>query len=145
MELRRLRLEEADLAATPHRRAAASIPRYDPLAQEAGKTRATYVAAMTHGAVWGAFDSNRLVGCLAFAPGWIEHLYVEPDRHGSGIGRALIALAQAEEDDLQLLTYAANVRARQVYERAGFVAEAFGCDETAPARPANVRYRWRRP
>ena len=145
MELRRLHADEVAAAAELHRRAGALIPGYDPAAQPEREMQALYARTLVRGEVWGAWEEARLVGCLALEPGWIEHLYVEPKRHGHGIGRALIALAQAAQDDLQLLTYAANARARQVYERAGSVAEAFGIDESAPGRPANVRYRRRRP
>lgn len=143
-DIRLLRADETDAAAALHRRAGALIPGYDVEAEPLAQTLATYRAAFASGSLWGASDGATLVGCLALAPDWIEHLYVEPARHGEGIGRALIGIAQREGEELRLVTYQANARARRVYEAAGFVAEAFGVDETSPHRPANVRYRWRR-
>ena len=145
MEQRRLGEDALPAAAALHRRAGALIPGHDPFAQTEAETRALYAEAFARGELWGVYEDALLVGCLALEPGWIEHLYVEPEWQGQGIGRALIALAQSRQDELRLLTYPANARARRLYERAGFVAEAFGVDESAPARPANVRYRWCRP
>ena len=92
----------------------------------------------------GAFDGDVLAGHMALADGWIEHRYVDPPRHGEGIGRALIDIAKRDHDDLQLWTYQANARARRVCEAAGFVAEEYGFDSEHDDRVPNVRYRWRR-
>ncbi|WP_338661372.1 GNAT family N-acetyltransferase [Pararoseomonas sp. SCSIO 73927] len=56
---------------------------------------------------------------------WIENLAVEPGLHGGGIGRALLAFAEAEArrlglPELRLLTNARMERNRAVYARAGF-------------------------
>ena len=144
MELRRLRADEVAQAARQHRRAGALIPGYDPAQQPEAMTIAAYGQAFERGAFWGAFDRDELVGHLALEPGWIEHLYVEPGRHGEGIGRALVTLAQREQDELRLYTWQANARARRLYEKAGFVAEAFGVDPGHVDRAPNVTYHWRR-
>ena len=141
---RLLRTDEVEAAACQHRVAGALIPGYDPTAQPADVTTSAYRQAFDRGEIWGAFDGDILLGHIVLEPGWIEHLYVEPSRNGEGIGRALIALAQAEQDELQLFTYQSNQRARRLYERLGFVAEAFGVDPGHPQQAANVRYHWRR-
>ncbi|MFH5925838.1 GNAT family N-acetyltransferase [Roseomonas xinghualingensis] len=56
---------------------------------------------------------------------WIENLAVEPSLHGGGIGRALLAFAEAEARrlglrELRLLTNERMARNRQIYARAGF-------------------------
>ncbi|MBP0491302.1 GNAT family N-acetyltransferase [Pararoseomonas indoligenes] len=56
---------------------------------------------------------------------WIENLAVEPGLHGGGIGRALLAFAEAEArrwglPELRLLTNARMERNRALYARAGF-------------------------
>lgn len=145
LELRPLRADETDAAARQHRAAGAMIPGFDPSLHSEEETGAFYRSVFARGPIWGAFDGDALVGHLALEPGWIEHLYVEPSRHGQGIGRKLVALAQTEQDDLQLHTYAANTRARALYERAGFVAEEHGFDPEHDDRVPNIRYRWRRP
>ena len=56
---------------------------------------------------------------------WIDNLAVEPGLHGGGIGRALLAFAEAEArrlalGELRLLTNARMERNRAIYARAGF-------------------------
>ena len=144
VEIRRLRADETDAAALQHRTAGALIPGFDPSLHSEDETRAFYRGVFDRGPLWGAFDGGRLVGHLALEPGWIEHLYVEPSEHGKGIGRALVELAQREQDELQLYTYQANDRARRLYEAAGFQAEEYGFDPEHEDRVPNARYRWRR-
>ncbi|TPG60410.1 GNAT family N-acetyltransferase [Roseomonas nepalensis] len=60
---------------------------------------------------------------------WIEDLAVEPGRHGQGIGRALLAFAEAEArrlglPELRLLTNERMTRNRAIYARAGFTETA---------------------
>jgi len=58
---------------------------------------------------------------------WIDLLYADPDRVGSGLGAALMAVALRESGrPLRLYTFAANAGARRFYERYGFVPIAFG-------------------
>ena len=144
VELRLLRADETDAAARQHRAAGALIPGFDPWLHSEAETCDFYRGVLARGPIWGAFEDGRLVGHLALEPGWIEHLYVEPSRHGEGIGRTLVELAKREQDELELHTYQANERARRLYERAGFVAEEYGFDPEHGDRVPNVRYRWRR-
>jgi putative acetyltransferase len=70
--------------------------------------------------VWGYFDSQELVGIIAFRQGWIEQLYVLPSSQGRGIGTALLAIAQGRFPLLSLWTFQRNSAARRFYERRGF-------------------------
>lgn len=97
-------------------------------------------------AMWVAEIGGRIVGLMSLTPGWLEHLYVDPDRHGQGAGAALLLRAKnatEANDGLALWTFQANDGARRFYERYGFVAERFtdgaGNEERAP----DVLYRWR--
>ncbi len=144
MEIRLLRADETDVAARQHRVAGALIPGFDPTLHTIEETYAFYREAFAKGPIWGAFEGETLLGHCVLEPGWIEHLYVEPGRHGEGVGRALIEHAQAEHEDLQLWTYQANTRARRIYEAAGFVVEEYGFDPEHADRAPNARYRWRR-
>lgn len=93
--------------------------------------------------VWVAVDDARIVGMLALAPGWVEQLYVAPDRLGSGIGGSLIELAQARQPGgLQLWTFQVNERARQFYEGHGFVPVEMTDGSNQEGQP-DVRYEWK--
>jgi ribosomal protein S18 acetylase RimI-like enzyme len=144
IDYRLLLVDETDAAARQHRLAGALIPGFDLSLHTLDETCDFYRGVFAKGPIWGAFDGERLVGHIAIEPGWVEHLYVDPDRHGEGIGRALLAIAMREQEDLQLYTYAANVRARRLYDAAGFVVEEHGFDPEHVDPVPNVRYRWRR-
>ena len=73
-------------------------------------------------------------------------LYVDPDRHGSGIGTLLMdaGFARMPHDVQTLWTLEDNAPARRFYERHGFVADgARKVFDRAPGsgNPAEVRYR----
>src|SRR5687768_3429801 len=124
--IRLLGADEGDAAAELHRRAGALIPGYDASLHSAVEYRDFYRdRVMIDGPVWGAFEENVLRGHVALRPGWIDHLYVDPDAHGHGIGSALLRLAQQEQAELRLYTFQSNVRARAFYERHGFTIEEF--------------------
>lgn len=146
LDYRLLRADETDAAAMLHREVGVLIPGYDMSIHTPDEHRAFYRnEVFPAGSIWAAFDGDLLVGFIALKPGWIDHLYVLPARHGKGIGRALIAIAQREQDDLQLHTFQSNARARRIYERAGFAAEEFGDGSGNEEGMPDVRYRWQRP
>jgi GNAT superfamily N-acetyltransferase len=66
-------------------------------------------------------ESGALVGMLVLEDDWIEQLYVDPARTGSGIGAELIAVARRERPDgLRLRTFASNEGAQRFFPRHGF-------------------------
>jgi GNAT superfamily N-acetyltransferase len=82
------------------------------------------------------------VALLALAPGWLEQLYVAPDRLGEGIGTRLMAVAKERQPEgLQLWTFQVNARARRFYEWHGFVAVEETPDRNQERQP-DVRYQW---
>jgi GNAT superfamily N-acetyltransferase len=69
--------------------------------------------------------------------GWIDQLYIDPDRVGIGIGTELLKYAMASlGTPVRLFTFQANERARAFYERRGFRAVRFtdgaGNEERCP-------------
>jgi GNAT superfamily N-acetyltransferase len=95
---------------------------------------------------WVAAVNRQVLALLVLAPGWVEHLYVAPDRWGDGLGRRLLSLAKERSPDgLTLWTFQVNERARRFYERNGFVAveqtDGSGNEERQP----DVRYAWTPP
>ncbi len=93
---------------------------------------------------WLASDGDGVVAMMALKPGWVDQLYVAPERLGEGIGRRLLDVAkeQAGNDGLQLWTFQINDRARRFYERNGFaiaeMTDGSGNEEHEP----DVRYVW---
>ena len=89
-----------------------------------------------------------VVGFTIFGPdrdrdaGYLASLYVSPTAGGRGVGRSLLeaALQAMPGVDITLWVFAENVRARRLYERAGF--EPDGAELTDPRwRAVQVRYR----
>jgi GNAT superfamily N-acetyltransferase len=77
------------------------------------------------------------------AAGWLNHLYVEPDRRGHGLGTRLVEqVQQAFPDGLQLWVFQRNVAARRFYAARGFreveTTDGSGNEERTP----DVRMRW---
>lgn len=141
--IRLLGADEGEAAAELHRRAGALIPGYDTSLHSAAEYRDFYRdRVMVDGPVWGAFEKDVLRGHLALRPGWIDHLYVDPDAHGRGIGSALLRLAQQQQDELRLYTFQSNVRARAFYERHGFAIEEFTDGERNEEKLPDMTYHW---
>ena len=92
---------------------------------------------------WVATDDGRVVALLALAPGWVEQLYVAPDRLREGLGSRLLEVAKARQaQGLQLWTFQVNERARSFYERHGFVAVELTDGSGNQERQPDVRYAW---
>jgi GNAT superfamily N-acetyltransferase len=89
-------------------------------------------------------EDGRVVGVMVLHEGWLEHLYLEAEWTGRGIGARLVELAKGlSPDGLQLWAFVSNAGACRFYERHGFVAvertDGSGNEEHAP----DVRYLWR--
>ncbi len=69
-----------------------------------------------------AYAGTRLLGFAAADGEWLEHLYVDPDDQGRGVGRRLLRDAQhMSTGRLALHVLTRNERARRFYTAAGFV------------------------
>jgi len=84
------------------------------------------------------------VGFSAYRPGWLDHLYVDPDWHGRRIGTALLRDAMAANTALQLWTFQKNEQARGFYERHGFREVERTDGSRNEEREPDMRYEWRR-
>jgi GNAT superfamily N-acetyltransferase len=73
---------------------------------------------VTKNDVWVARVRERIVGFIAFADGWVNHLYVSPRFQGRGVGGTLLSVAPAPS--LQLWAFGVNVPAIQFYQHRGF-------------------------
>ncbi len=94
---------------------------------------------------WVADDGGAVVAMMVLAPGWIEQLYVAPERRGEGIGGELLRVAKRRaEGALDLWTFQVNTPARAFYERHGFRAVELTDGDGNEEREPDVRYRWER-
>ncbi len=79
---------------------AAYAPYLARMQREPAPMTADYAALIAAGRVTLALDAERLVGALVCYPRGdslhVENVAVDPARHGAGIGRALMACAEAE-------------------------------------------------
>ena len=67
-------------------------------------------------------ETDRAIGFMLLDDSHMEALFVDPDWHGSGIGRALVEEALQRHPDLSTEVNEQNLRARGFYERLGFEA-----------------------
>jgi GNAT superfamily N-acetyltransferase len=84
-----------------------------------------------------------IAGFMAETPGWIEQLYLDPDRRRQGIGRRLVDQAKARQDALRLWCFADNVDGQRFYQAQGFAEERRTAGENE-ARLPDILFRWRR-
>jgi putative acetyltransferase len=91
---------------------------------------------------WLAKAGDELIGFAAVSEGWIDHLYVEPSRHGQGVGSALLSIAKEDNAQLELWTLQRNNQARRFYERHGFKPVEFTDGTANEEQMPNVCYRW---
>jgi putative acetyltransferase len=69
--------------------------------------------------VWVA-GADVIEGFCAFRAGWVDHLHVDPDRHGQGVGSALLGKAMEKNARLRLWVFQRNAAAIRFYAARGF-------------------------
>jgi len=69
--------------------------------------------------VW-VVEMDRIVGFIACRDDWIEHLYVDVDCHGRGIGSALLGKVLEAGPRWQLWAFQKNEQGLRFYKRKGF-------------------------
>ena len=106
--------------------------------------RAFFRAAFDRGPLWVADDGAGLVGFCAARRGWIDHLYVVHERHGEGIGRALLERALQGCVHVRLWTFQRNARSRAFYRRQGFAEVKLTDGRDNEEKEPDVLLEWRR-
>lgn len=91
--------------------------------------------------VWGAID-DEIFGFIAFREGWIDHLYVLPNRQRQGIGERLMDVAKSAWPELHLWTFQKNFAARAFYEKRGFTSIKETDGSQNEEREPDILYRW---
>lgn len=95
----------------------------------------------THTA-WVAEQDGAVAGYIAIKDDWVQQLYVHPDRHGQGVGPALLDHVMALGPPRQLWTFQQNKKARGFYESRGFRAVEFTDGAGNEEKTPDVRYLW---
>ncbi|MDZ7709255.1 MAG: GNAT family N-acetyltransferase [Roseovarius sp.] len=97
-------------------------------AQPCARSRADDLALLWRvtwrGRVRVAHVQGRIAGFVLRDGARLHALYVAPNRRGQGVGRALLAEAQAQAGALDLWVLADNLPARRFYRGAGFAEAA---------------------
>ena len=89
-----------------------------------------------------AESDGAVAGFIAFAPGWVNHLYVAPPFQRRGVGAKLLDLAKRHNDSLQLWVFETNEPAIRFYERHGFRVLERTDGAGNEAKQPDVRMRW---
>jgi ribosomal protein S18 acetylase RimI-like enzyme len=148
LELRPATADDADAIAEVYLRCRRELMPYAPLVHPEPEIRdwIRHVVIPTLDARVALLDGE-LVGYVVLSRGlecgWIEHLYVLPQRIGQGIGRRLLDDALATlAPPIRLYTFQANALARRFYERLGFRAIALGDGSDNEEQCPDVLYEW---
>jgi GNAT superfamily N-acetyltransferase len=93
--------------------------------------------------VWVAAVGDRIDGFLALNGDMLDHLYVAPRLHGSGIGSALFAKAkQLRPQGFRLWVFQRNMQARGFYEARGMRVVEFTDGSRNEEREPDALYEW---
>ena len=146
LRLRPAEPEESDgLAALYGRSRRAAEPAMPTAVHTAKEDRAWFGARLRDGEheAWVAEDDSGLAGYALVSARWLDHLFVEPGRQGTGVGGALLDLVKGvRPDGFCLWVFETNTPARVFYSRRGLVdlerTDGSGNEEKAP----DVKMAW---
>jgi GNAT superfamily N-acetyltransferase len=110
----------ADVASIFARSRAAALP-FLPVLHGPDEDIAFFGGYLTSGLITLLEEGGAKLGFLVESPGWIEHLYLEPNHRGRGLGKLLIEAAKSRQDRLLLWCFRDNLAARAFYAREGFL------------------------
>jgi len=148
LEVRRATLDDARAVADVYLRARhAAVPAIPPSVHDDDDVRHHFATVVLPAReVWVAEDPDAgVVGLLVIRDGWVDHLYLTPERTGQGLGARLLDLAKERRPDgLDLWAFQSNVGARSFYERHGFGAVRLTDGDNEEGAP-DVLYRWPAP
>jgi GNAT superfamily N-acetyltransferase len=139
-----LRLAEADditsVAGLFARSRAVALP-FLPVLHSPAEDIAFFASRRERALMTLAVRGDTLVGFMVEDQGWIEQLYLEPERRGLGVGSLLVNAAKQRHKRLQLWCFADNHAGRAFYTRHGFVEIARTAGDNEEGQP-DILFGW---
>jgi GNAT superfamily N-acetyltransferase len=115
-----------------------------PVLHTAAEDVAFFAESRARGLMTLAEREGRLLGFMVEASGWIEHLYLEPDQRGRGVGSQLVNAAKQRQDRLMLWCFADNRAGLAFYVRQGFAEIGHTDGDNEEGQP-DILLAWQRP
>jgi putative acetyltransferase len=91
-----------------------------------------------------ARENRQTVGFISSHQGWLNHLYIAPDRWGMGLGIKLLEATRSDLDHLQLWVFEKNAKARHFYSKHGFCDQEFTDGQHNEEKAPDLRMEWSR-
>ena len=93
---------------------------------------------------WVLDDKFGICAFMLLEPGWLDQLYVRPDRIGQGLGTQLLLKAkELMPSGIRLWTFQSNTKAHKFYERHGFVEIEKTDGQFNEEKSPDVCYEWK--
>jgi ribosomal protein S18 acetylase RimI-like enzyme len=141
--IRRARPPDTDAIARLYQRSFATLT-FLPVLHSLEEHRVFFGRLVAEEEVWVAESDGVIAAFLVLGEQTLDHLHVEPERTGAGIGTALLGHAKARRPaGFTLWTFQANDGARRFYERHGLEAVLLTDGEHNEERCPDMLYRWR--
>jgi GNAT superfamily N-acetyltransferase len=93
--------------------------------------------------VWVIEYRGSVLGFAGLSPGWLDHLYMDPDSQSRGFGSMLLQhVKRLQPSGTHLWVFQKNVGARRFYERHDFRLEKMTDGSSNMERESDARYFW---
>ena len=90
---------------------------------------------------WVLVENQRVVGFIALIGNEVGAIFVDPNHHDKGYGKALMDKAQSLHDELELDVFKENSIGRQFYDRYGFILQSERLDEDSGQQVLRLLYK----
>jgi len=89
---------------------------------------------------WVIEDQAEVIGFIALLGNEVGAIFVKPDFHGTGAGKALMDKARELRGDLEVEVFEANSIGRKFYQRYGFMPLSESTHEATGKRLLRLKY-----